>query len=133
MKQVVQLDDKNYFVGITTADESPLEPGVFLLPAGCVDADPPELREGFMARWDDGWVYEPVPEPDVVEPEEPTLEQKASTVRSKRDRLLAASDWAALPDVPASDEWLTYRQALRDVPQQSGFPDSVEWPTPPNE
>jgi len=53
--------------------------------------------------------------------------------RAERDRLLRESDWAALPDVPASEAWLTYRQALRDVPQQSGFPDSVEWPTPPNE
>jgi len=61
------------------------------------------------------------------------LEQAAEQVRNERDRLLRESDWAALPDVPASDAWLTYRQALRDVPQQSGFPDNIEWPTPPNE
>jgi hypothetical protein len=30
-----------------------------------------------------------------------------------------------------SDEWKTYRQALRDVPQQSEFPNSVTWPTEP--
>ncbi len=57
----------------------------------------------------------------------------AEDVRRERDRRLRASDWAALPDVPAADAWLEYRQALRDVPQQSGFPDDVEWPTPPNE
>lgn len=58
---------------------------------------------------------------------------RGEDVRLERDRLLRESDWAALPDVPASDEWQPYRQALRDVPQQSGFPDDVEWPVPPNE
>jgi len=57
----------------------------------------------------------------------------AEDVRAERDRRLRDSDWAALPDVPASEAWLDYRQALRDVPQQSGFPDSVEWPVAPNE
>ncbi len=57
----------------------------------------------------------------------------AEDVRLERDRLLRESDWASLPDVPASEAWLAYRQALRDVPQQSGFPDDVDWPTPPNE
>jgi len=57
---------------------------------------------------------------------------RGEDVRAERNRRLRASDWAALLDVPASDEWLTYRQALRDVPQQSGFPDSVTWPEPPD-
>jgi len=58
---------------------------------------------------------------------------RGEDVRAERNRLLRESDWAALPDAPAGEEWLAYRQALRDVPQQSGFPDSVDWPEPPNE
>lgn len=54
-------------------------------------------------------------------------------VRFRRDRMLAASDWTQLPDVPLAtkEAWATYRQALRDVTAQSGFPDTVEWPAPP--
>ncbi len=52
-------------------------------------------------------------------------------VRNQRDSLLAATDWTALSDVTMSSEMTTYRQALRDIPAQSGFPSSVTWPTKP--
>jgi hypothetical protein len=53
-------------------------------------------------------------------------------VRTERDRLLTASDWTQVADAPVNQAaWAAYRQALRDVPQQSGFPKSVTWPTPP--
>ena len=62
------------------------------------------------------------------------LQEAGDGVRAERDRLLAASDWTQIADAPVvSLEWQSYRQALRDIPQQSGFPDDVEWPTPPNE
>jgi hypothetical protein len=54
----------------------------------------------------------------------------ATQVRAQRDALLTASDYMALAD-RITDEWRTYRQALRDVPAQSGFPNSVTWPTKP--
>ena len=55
----------------------------------------------------------------------------AVEVRAKRDELLAASDKMALAD-RITDAWKTYRQALRDVPAQSGFPTNVTWPTEPS-
>jgi len=54
----------------------------------------------------------------------------ANKVRADRDTLLAASDHMALADRITAD-WTTYRQALRDVPAQSGFPTSVTWPVEP--
>jgi hypothetical protein len=54
-----------------------------------------------------------------------------ANVRSKRDSLLQETDWMALSDVTMSDSVTTYRQALRDVPNQDGFPFSVDWPTKP--
>ena len=54
----------------------------------------------------------------------------ATQVRARRDALLAASDSMALAD-RITDEWRTYRQALRDLPAAEGFPD-VTFPTPPS-
>jgi hypothetical protein len=52
--------------------------------------------------------------------ENATDEQKWDFLRSNRDQLLAASDWTQLPDAPVDKAaWATYRQALRDLPNQS--------------
>lgn len=77
MKTVVQLDAAGYFVGTTVADESPLEQGVYLMPAGTIDADSPVVPEGSRAKWDGGWVIEPMPQPEPEEPqpEEPTYSE----------------------------------------------------------
>ena len=53
-------------------------------------------------------------------------------VREERDRLLAETDYLALSDVTMSSAWTTYRQNLRDIPAQSGFPNSVTYPTKPS-
>lgn len=55
---------------------------------------------------------------------------KPDIARAKRNALLAASDHMALAD-RITDDWRIYRQALRDLPAQSGFPD-VTFPTPPS-
>ena len=54
-------------------------------------------------------------------------------VRTKRDKLLAESDWTQVADAPVyKAAWATYRQSLRDIPQQAGFPTNVVWPVEPN-
>ena len=53
------------------------------------------------------------------------------TVRQHRDTLLAITDWMANSDVVMSEEMRTYRQALRDVTDQAGFPENVIWPIKP--
>ena len=55
----------------------------------------------------------------------------ASTERATRDDLLKATDHYGLSDVPMTDAMTAYRQALRDVPQQAGFPQTITWPTKP--
>lgn len=55
----------------------------------------------------------------------------AEVVRRDRDKLLAETDWLALSDTTMSSEWTTYRQALRDVTAQAGFPNTITWPTKP--
>lgn len=55
----------------------------------------------------------------------------AKGVRLERDSLLAATDWMALSDVTLTADWAAYRQALRDVTAQAGFPHTVTWPSKP--
>jgi len=58
-------------------------------------------------------------------------------MRQQRTDLLAASDWVELPSATSRltaeqlASWVAYRQALRDVPEQEGFPNEINWPTKP--
>lgn len=58
--------------------------------------------------------------------------EKASVIRTKRDALLNATDWTQMADTALSEQkqeaYRIYRQALRDIPEQEGFPDNVIWP-----
>ena len=55
----------------------------------------------------------------------------ANKIRTQRNEKLSATDWRASSDLTLSTEWSTYRQALRDVPAQSGFPNDITWPEEP--
>lgn len=72
----------------------------------------------------------------TVIPYDPPVEDPvvaASRVRSRRDKLLSSSDWTQVADAPVDKtSWATYRQALRDITIQEGFPTDVVWPTEPN-
>ena len=58
--------------------------------------------------------------------------RKAAEVRADRNARIAATDWTQIADSTADKPaWATYRQALRDVPSQVGFPQSVTWPQEP--
>lgn len=75
----------------------------------------------------------------TTEPVNRTIPNNAPTVaaiaKNNRDVLLYESDWTVMPDSPLSEakltEWKAYRQALRDIPQQPGFPDNIQWPEVP--
>lgn len=77
--------------------------------------------------WDDGqWI---VTEDDDAR----RLDDFSASVRQQRDVLLTQSDWTQLEDSPLKDdaEWLSYRQALRDITLQPGFPENIDWPEQP--
>lgn len=58
--------------------------------------------------------------------------EQARLVRNERDRLLANCDWTQVVDAPVDQTaWATYRQALRDLPDQEGFPFEVVYPDAP--
>jgi hypothetical protein len=90
-----------------------------------------EIRHCFEGNWQlaDGtwkqaWRVRPANEKEI--------EQQARSVRADRNQRLAVCDWTQLPDAPVDQAaWAAYRQALRDVTAQSGFPWSVVWPDAP--
>lgn len=58
--------------------------------------------------------------------------EQAKNVRADRNQRIADCDWTQLPDAPVDKVvWATYRQALRDISKQAGFPWEVTWPTMP--
>lgn len=68
--------------------------------------------------------------------EVPTPLAQARNARIERDKRLAACDWVTLraadSGTPVPAAWIAYRDALRAVPEQAGFPGDIQWPTPPS-
>ena len=127
---VYQTDLNGVFVGTTTADQDPLDSTNWLIPAGCVETAPPTITDSRLAKWSGTeWVVEDIP---ITEPDPEPVAPEVS-VRAKRDNLLSTSDWTQVDDSPVDKSaWPTYRQALRDVPAQSGFPNTITWPNKPS-
>ncbi|MCO7263944.1 tail fiber assembly protein [Dickeya zeae] len=70
--------------------------------------------------------------PIAVTPASPSKTQLSEAARRQRDSLLATSDWTQAPDAPVDQQaWRTYREALRKIPEQAGFPVAIEWPLLP--
>lgn len=84
-----------------------------------------------MGIWTQTWAIE-----DMTQEEKQQADaDKARSVRGQRGVELMRTDWTQLPDAPLTTEkklqWAQYRQQLRDVTNQQGFPWQVEWPTKP--
>jgi hypothetical protein len=96
-------------------------------------ADPNDVEpigaEVFNAAKGSAAPYVAPPEPTPAEIEA----RLASEARAIRNRLLTASDWTQVADAPVDQAaWAAYRQALRDVPSQPGFPATIDWPVAPS-
>lgn len=96
------------------------------------DGDDPS-KYGLIACGTDvsiGWSYAN----NVFSPPPPPPPPTDYDVRKQRDDLLYQCDWTMLPDAPPEvvvADWVAYRQDLRDVTNQPGFPENVIWPTAP--
>jgi len=95
------------------------------------NAETSYLEEGTPTKSGDKWVKVWTVKNLSTEQIAEKAQQKTNSARSLRDVKLAETDYLALSDATLTDEMRTYRQALRDVPAQSGFPDNITWPTKP--
>ena len=143
MKIVRDIQSKN--VTLMFSDEDSME----LLPTGLyvnrmgflhitsdthevVDGPLPEVWvQGDVLRFsDDVWSVVDQARYDEAQAERRAL--KASEVRAERNRRLSETDWTQVADAPVDQAaWATYRQALRDITAQEGFPWDVQWPQMP--
>jgi hypothetical protein len=85
----------------------------------------PTLNNG---EWQLGWTVS-----TLTQAQRDAAEQKkAAVIREQRTQKLKDSDWTQIADAPVDKTaWAAYRQALRDVPSQAGFPWDVQWPSTP--
>lgn len=78
--------------------------------------------------WVQRWIIEPLSGDEITALDA----RQADAVRADRTARLAACDWTQLADAPVDTAaWAAYRQDLRDVPSQAGFPWEVSWPVAP--
>ena len=81
----------------------------------------PTLVDG---AWTQQWTLRP--------PTEEETQAQAAEVRAQRNAKLSASDWTQVLDAPIDQPaWALYRQALRDLTSQAGFPWTLDWPVAP--
>lgn len=71
----------------------------------------------------------------IIQNPEPDDSTVAKAIRDKRDNLIGETDYYLMPDYPSNpqnlEELKVYRQALRDIPKQEGFPRDARWPDVP--
>lgn len=130
MKYFAILDDLGFVSRVHPCDESELE---FFQrnPAINIEIDEEQsnvLRSRFDGRWrHNGTSF-------VFIADAANLEIVQAQVLGKRSNLLKETDWTQLPDVPplTQNKWIAYRQLLRDITKQSGYPFNIIWPEIPN-
>jgi hypothetical protein len=123
--------DTNIYLGSSAADESPLEPSVFLVPAfATLTAPSAEPADGQVHVWDAtscAWTCQDRPADPAADTALPPIPEELpdamTQLRAYRDRLLAESDWVAIKYFTRSEpypvEWLVYVQSLRNLPENS--------------
>lgn len=90
-----------------------------------VQLDPAKAADG---TWRISWEVRPLTQAE----QDSISSNMAAAVRGERNRRLSSCDWTQVADAPVDKAaWATYRQALRDVPSQPGFPWDIQWPTQP--
>lgn len=127
MKIVSQLDASGLLIGPAEADESPLEPGVFLLPGGCVDLPPIEAPIGMRARFVEGrFVLESVPA--SAPPEPISAAEVVANIKAERDRRTQSGGYKVGANWFHSDTF-SRTQQMGLVMLGAALPAGIEWKT----
>ena len=129
----LRCENKNTSWPQDISDELAAEFGVFLVsptpqPADRYDINLRRTASKQGSNWVEQWVETPATPEQIAE----RTAAKEAEVRQQRNQLLSACDWTQLPDAPVpAAPWAAYRQELRDVTAQAGFPWEITWPEAP--
>jgi hypothetical protein len=115
------------------SDEVAADFGVFPVTPAPQPADRYDINiERTAVKQGDGWMEQWNEAPATPEQITERTNAKAAEVRTDRNQRLSDCDWTQLPDAPMDAAvWATYRQDLRDVTAQVGFPWDITWPALP--
>ncbi len=120
--------DSFEYTGKDLADNSPLDPDEFLIPANSTAVKPPEVKKGkVLVFTGKKWIYTELKKSN-------RYSVLSIHAREHRNALLAQSDWTQALDVPEYVDrkaWRRYRQELRDVTKQQDFPLKINFPEQP--
>ena len=129
----LRCDNKNTSWPQNISDKVAADFGVFLVlpapqPVERYDINLERTARKQGLNWVEQWIETPATPQQITE----RTSAKEAEVRSHRNKSLVDCDWTQLPDAPVLPAaWATYRQELRDVTDQEGFPWNVLWPVAP--
>lgn len=122
------------FVGEVARQKDPLESNirgedVYLMPGNSTLVKPMDEKEGFEIKYNpetDEWIQQEISKSENIMPHIMTEEEIKESKREERNFLLSQTDKYMLGDFPITDserqEYIKYRQYLRDIPNEEGFP-----------
>ena len=133
----LRQDNSNTSFPASMPDESLAEWGVYpvqSVPRPNLDYTK-NVMEGALkkvkGKWTQSWIVADATAEEIAI----RIEEMAQSIRTQRNQMLSDSDWTQVDDTPltntAKQEWAIYRQALRDITKQDGFPASITWPVQP--
>lgn len=140
---IVELDTSNRILKSTTIIPASEEynrlefyPNSIIIDTNLIieDFDLYKVLDGKTPTLIEGWQAIKAERTAKYEAEQQQADEEALVLeaRDKRNSLLKNSDWTQAADAPVDQAaWATYRQVLRDIPEQAGFPNEVTWPTEP--
>ena len=145
--EILKIEPRHKFLSVRYFKEGKDDFFKNFNPVSFADADIEALIQNHFTYVKEHWEYQDTVDESVTTLEvgstgdltyaEPTPvvqsdEEKAQNLRGQRNWMLLETDWMMLSDSGTpSQAWLDYRQALRDVTSQEGFPNTVTWPTKP--
>ena len=119
-------DGETVIEGVASIDDQ------YILNGEITDYTPEQLLAKRAVPYGYAWDIATMSTVKVAEDSEITA-YLATQARTKRDRLLASTEWTQTIDQPKDRQllWQPYRQMLRDIPQQKEFPHTINWPEKP--